>query len=109
MLRLNYHNFHCVKYIYRNKLHSVDGPPSQQPLEDQGLLIIEASQPHSDSPHLLGLLWVSDQPDGLDHYPTTHNTHKRQTSMPQWDLNLQSQHVNGHRHTLGHVAAGISY
>ena len=36
---------------------------AQQPLADQGLLIVEASRPHSDTPHSVGLLWKSDQPD----------------------------------------------
>jgi len=35
----------------------------QQPLVGQGLLIIEASLPHSDTPHSLGFLWTSDKPD----------------------------------------------
>jgi len=34
-----------------------------QSLLGQGLLIIEASRSHSDTPHLVGLLWMSDQPD----------------------------------------------
>jgi hypothetical protein len=38
-------------------------PVAQQPLVGQGLLIIEASRSHSDTPHLVGLLWMSDQPD----------------------------------------------
>jgi hypothetical protein len=29
----------------------------------QGLLIIEASLSHSDTPHSVGLLWTGDQPD----------------------------------------------
>jgi len=29
----------------------------------QGLLIIEASRPHTDTPHSVGLLWTSDRPD----------------------------------------------
>ena len=28
----------------------------------QGLLIVEDSRPHSDTPHSVGLLWTSDQP-----------------------------------------------
>jgi len=36
---------------------------AQQPLVSQDLLIIEASKSHSDASHLLGLLWISDQPD----------------------------------------------
>jgi hypothetical protein len=49
----------------------------QQPLVDHGLLIIEAS--HS---HLVELLWTTDQPVTEKSTLTTHNTHKRQTSIP---------------------------
>jgi hypothetical protein len=49
----------------------------QQPLVVQGLLIIEASWSHSDTPISVGLLWTSDQPDIRDLYLKTHNTHKR--------------------------------
>jgi len=36
---------------------------AEQPPVGQGLLIIEASQSHSDTPHVVGLLWTSDQTD----------------------------------------------
>jgi len=36
---------------------------AQQPLVGQGLLIIEASQSHSDTPQSVGLIWTSDQPN----------------------------------------------
>jgi len=36
---------------------------AQQPLVDQGLVIVDVSRSHSDTPHLVGLLWTSDQPD----------------------------------------------
>jgi hypothetical protein len=35
----------------------------QQPLVGQGLLVIIASRWHSDTPHTVGLIWTSDQPD----------------------------------------------
>ena len=35
---------------------------AQQPVIDQGLLIVEASRSHSDTPHSVGLR-TSDQPD----------------------------------------------
>jgi hypothetical protein len=35
---------------------------AQQPIMGHGLLIIEASRSHSDTPHPVGLLWTSDQP-----------------------------------------------
>ena len=49
---------------------------AQQPLVGQGLLMVETSRSHSDTPHSV-LLRTSDQPD-----LTTHNTHKRQTFLP---------------------------
>jgi hypothetical protein len=55
---------------------------AQQSPVGQGLLIIEASRSHSDTPHSVGLLWTSDQPDAETATYTTHNNHKRQTSMP---------------------------
>ena len=36
---------------------------AQQPLLGQDLLSLEASRSHSDTPHSVGLLWTSDQPD----------------------------------------------
>jgi hypothetical protein len=36
---------------------------AHKPLAGQGLLNIEASQLHSDTPHAVGLLWTSDQPN----------------------------------------------
>ena len=36
---------------------------AQRPLVGQGQLIIEGSRSLADTPHLLGLLWTSDQPD----------------------------------------------
>ena len=36
---------------------------AQQPRVGQGLLIIDPSRSHSDTPHSVGILWTSDQPD----------------------------------------------
>jgi hypothetical protein len=45
-------------------IHPPPPPPvAQQPLVSQGLLIIEASRSQSDTPHSVGLLWSSDQPN----------------------------------------------
>ena len=51
----------------------------REPLVGQGLLIIEASGSHTDTPHSVGLLWTSDRP--VADLLLTHSTHKRQTSM----------------------------
>jgi hypothetical protein len=36
---------------------------ARQPLVGQGRLIVEALWSHSDTPHSVGLLWMTDQPD----------------------------------------------
>ena len=36
---------------------------TRQNLADQGILIVEASRSHSDTPHSVGLLWTTDQSD----------------------------------------------
>ena len=52
----------CI-YIYIYIFKPPSFPMAQQPLVGHGLLVIEASQSHSDTPHSVGLLWTSDQPD----------------------------------------------
>jgi hypothetical protein len=51
---------------------------AKQPPVGQGL-VIEASRSHSGIPHSVGY-WTSDEPDA-NLYLTTHDTHKRQTSV----------------------------
>ena len=36
---------------------------AQQPLVGEGTLVFEVSRLHSDTPHSVGLLWMSDQPE----------------------------------------------
>jgi hypothetical protein len=43
--------------------HQLLNPLAQQPPVGQGLLVMEASQSHSDTPLSVGLLWTSDQPN----------------------------------------------
>jgi len=54
-------------------------PCSNIPPMDQGLLIIEASRSHSDTPHSVGYLWNSDLPDAetstWQHTTLTTNIH----------------------------------
>jgi hypothetical protein len=71
----------------------------QQPPVGQGLLIIEASQSHSDTPHSVGLLWTSDQPDaGISTWQHPTLTTDRYLCR-QLDSHPQSQQANGRRHT----------
>ena len=62
---------------------------AQQPLVCQGLLIVEASRSHSDTPHSVWLLWTSDQPGRKDLYLTTHKTHKRRHPCT-WGIQTRS-------------------
>ena len=62
----------CVWHLCGTFLFSHDLPASM------GLcLLCEVPWSHSATPHSVGLLCTSDKPI------TTHNTHKKQTSMPQ--------------------------
>jgi hypothetical protein len=64
---------------------------ARQPPVGQGLLIIEASRSQSDTPHSIGLLWTSDQPDA-ETSTWQYNTHKRQIlTPPRSDSKPQSQ------------------
>ena len=56
-------------------------PMAREPLLDQGLLIIEASRSHSDTPHSVRLLWTSDHPDAKIS-PWQYTTLTRETPMP---------------------------
>ena len=46
----------------------------------QGLIIIEDSRSHSDSPHSVGLLWTSDQPDAETSLPDN-TQHSQETDI----------------------------
>jgi len=54
----------ALKLVYNKVFSSLPPPPmGQQSLVGQGHLIIQDSRSHSDTPHSVGLLWTSDQPD----------------------------------------------
>jgi len=55
---------------------------AQQPPVGQGLLIFEASRSHSDTPHWVGILWTSDQPDGAISIWQNSTLNNRQVSIP---------------------------
>jgi hypothetical protein len=48
--------FHSVLLLYIT-------PMAKQTRVDQGLLTVEASRPHSHTPHSVRLFWASEQPD----------------------------------------------
>jgi hypothetical protein len=71
------------------KCHTWKCYMTQQPLGGQGLLLIEASRSHSDTPQSVWLLWTSDQPDAQistwQHTTPTRDRHPwpRRYSNPQ--------------------------
>ena len=92
--------------IHRHEvLHAFLTASAQQPLEGLGLLIIEASRSHSDTPQSVGLLWTSDQPDA----ETSTGQHTALTSGKypcyQRDSNPQSQRP--HIHAFDRADTGI--
>ena len=68
----------------------------QQPLLGQGILLIEALRLHAETPHLVGLLWTSDQPFQR---PPPDNTQHSRHPCSRRDSNLQSQQASGGRTT----------
>ena len=67
----------------------------REPLLGQGLLVVEASRSHSDTPHTLGLLWTSDRPDAETSIYTTLTRDKHLCHRP--DSNPQSQQASCRR------------
>ena len=55
-------------------------PKARRPLVGQGLLIFENSRSHSDTPHSVGLLWTSDQPDAEASLPDN-TQHSQETDI----------------------------
>lgn len=55
---------------------------ARQLLVGQDLVIFDASRTHSDTPHPVDLLWMSDQADAEDLYLTKHNTRKTHIHVP---------------------------
>jgi hypothetical protein len=85
----------------------------RQPLVGQGLLIVEASRSHSDTPHSVGLLRTSDQPDAetstwqhtiFSRERDIHATNGIRTRNPSWrattDLRLR---LRSHRDVSVHA------
>jgi len=69
----------------------------QQPPVGQGLLIVEDSWSHSDTPHSIWLIWTCAHPDTqISTWQHTTRTRDRHPS-PRRDWNPQSQKWSGRR------------
>jgi hypothetical protein len=81
---------------------------AQQPPVCRGLLIIEASLSHSDTPHSVGLLWTSDQPDAeTSIWQHTARTKDREPCSRR-DSNTQpKERERPQTHALDRAATGI--
>jgi hypothetical protein len=80
---------------------------ARQPPVGQGLLIIEASRSHSDTPHSVGLLWAGDQPEAETSI-WHHKTLKTQISMrPAGFEPATPASERPHTHALDRAATGI--
>jgi len=72
---------------------------AQQPIIGDGLLIVEASRSHSDTPHPLGLLRISYRPTAESSTWQHTTLTRRRHPCPRRNSNPQSQQANGHRPT----------
>jgi hypothetical protein len=79
-------NVNKIFFSHGAMVPSGSGPPHYQ-----------ASWSHSDTTHLVGLLWKSDQPD-TENSTSQHTVFKRHP-RPRRDLNPQSQQVSSRRPT----------
>jgi hypothetical protein len=61
---------------------NIFSPLVLRPQSCHGLLVHEVSNSQNDAPQSVGLLGTSDRLIAEASYLTTHNTHKRQTSIP---------------------------
>ena len=79
--------------------YSAPHPMAQQPPVGQGLLIIEASRTHSDTPHSVGLFWTRDRPDPETSTWQHASLRWGRHPCPREDSNPQSQQVSGRKPT----------
>jgi hypothetical protein len=96
---------YCTTY---SKFLNPPHPVAQQPLVGQGCLITVASRSHSDA--LQSCLTTLDEWSARRKHPylTTHNTHKRQTSMPPAGFKLTIPASKRRQtHALHHAASRI--
>jgi hypothetical protein len=83
---------------------------AQQPIVDQGLLVIEGSRSHSDPPRLVGFLCTSDQPERRDFY--VYNTQNSQETDIRTLAGLEPAIPASERpqtHALDRAATGIGF
>jgi len=69
----------------------------QQPPVGQGLLIIEDSRSHSDTPQSVGLLWTSGQPDAETSTWEHTTLKKHRLPCPRRYSNPRSQQASGRK------------
>jgi len=75
-------SFTLPRQLFRKQQENFDFPMAQETLVGHSLLIIEASQLHSDTPQSVGLLWTNDQPDAETSTMSTYNNTDRHPCPP---------------------------
>jgi hypothetical protein len=73
--------FHSLLFLCHSSHFTSSSSKCATAPSGPGPLIVEASRSHSDTPHLAGLLWTSDQPDA-EISTWQRSTHDRETFMP---------------------------
>jgi len=108
----HYKSAHAASFSCTTKLltcHNISFSTTQQPLVGQGLLIIEASRLHSDTPHSFGLLWTSNSPSQIPLPENTQHSH-RQPPMPPAGFEPATQTSDGPQtHALYRPPWGLTH
>jgi hypothetical protein len=68
-----------------------------QSLVIQGVLTVEASRSHTGTPHSVGLLWTTDQPEAENSTWRNTTLAKERHPCPRRDSNPQSQQASDSR------------
>ena len=90
---LRFRKYYLLEQIYRTPARSLRmqhraqrqaflSPVARLSLEGQDLLIIKASRPHPDTPHLVGLLWARDR-SVAEKTDKTQHSHKTDIHVPR--------------------------
>jgi len=80
-----------------------------QPLVGQGILIIEASRSHSDTPHSAGLLCTSDQPDVGILPANTQQSQETSIQVPDGIRTRNPKKRAATDHALYHANTGVGH
>ena len=85
--RFNHLDFHINQELHNRNCHHGFFPHDATAPVGDSLRIIEASRSRSDTPHSVGLLWTSDQPEAETLPEKIHYLQQTWNPCPRWNSN----------------------